>query len=391
VSTPPQPALVGRLLTALDAAMPNQLAVVLAEVLGADAGVGSASLLLADYDLLTLRRLAGPQLDVVESVPIDADGPGQAFVIQAPVVTPLDDDVRICVPVSVRAERMGVLEVLAADAGTELVSLLLEVGILLGYLLSTAGQYSDLLERARRERPLVLSAELQWSMLPVRAYAGQRFSVAGQLVPAYEVGGDLFDYAVGSSNVQVTSLDAMGHGLNASLLSALAVSALRNARRTGLSLVDQLRFMDKLLWGQFGGEQFVTALSLLLDLDSGVVAVANAGHPDLLRLRAGRVTPLGLEPQLPLGMFPAVRYEQQSLAVQPGDRLVLVSDGVLEAAPAHRPAVEEFGESRLAGALLATATLPPGEAVRHVVRLVRDYQEDDLRDDATVICLDWHG
>jgi serine phosphatase RsbU (regulator of sigma subunit) len=133
--------------------------------------------------------------------------------------------------------------------------------IVLGYLLPAAHNYTDIVERARRERPLELPAEMQWSMLPIRAYSCGPFSLAGQLVPAYEVGGDLFDYAVQTDELFVTVIDAMGHGLRASLLGTLAITALRNARRTGLALADQLRQADRVLHSQFGGEQLVTALA----------------------------------------------------------------------------------------------------------------------------------
>jgi serine phosphatase RsbU (regulator of sigma subunit) len=71
-----------------------------------------------------------------------------------------------------------------------------------------------------------------------------------------------------------------------------------------------------------------------------------------------------------------------------GDRLVLVSDGLVEATD---PTGEEYGEERLQGALLATAALSTAEAVRHMIRTTRDYQHDELRDDATVLGLDWRG
>jgi serine phosphatase RsbU (regulator of sigma subunit) len=92
-------------------------------------------------------------------------------------------------------------------------------------------------------------------------------------------------------------------------------------------------------------------------------------------------------PDVPLGMFEATQYAEHAAQLLPGDRLVLVSDGLVEATD---PVGEEYGEARLQGALLATAALSTGEAVRHMIRTIRDYQRDDLRDDATVFCLDLH-
>jgi hypothetical protein len=101
-----------------------------------------------------------------------------------------------------------------------------------------------------------------------------RFSPAGQLVPAYEVGGDLFDYAAGTDELFVSVIDAMGHGLRASLLGTLAVTALRNARRTGLALADQLRQADRVLHPQFGGGAVRhRALAVRIDLATGSAEV----------------------------------------------------------------------------------------------------------------------
>jgi len=113
------------------------------------------------------------------------------------------------------------------------------------YLLPAAHNDTDIVERARRERPLELPAEMQWSMLPIGAYSCDQFSLVGQLDPAYDVGGDLFDYAAGTDELFVSVIDAMGHWPRASLLGTLAATTLRNARRTGLALADQLRQADR--------------------------------------------------------------------------------------------------------------------------------------------------
>ncbi|WP_340296255.1 PP2C family protein-serine/threonine phosphatase, partial [Aquipuribacter hungaricus] len=114
--------------------------------------------------------------------------------------------------------------------------------------------------------------------------------------------------------------------------------------------------------------------------------VVNAGHPAPWLVRDGKVQAVALDPQLPAGMFQATVYEVQTVQLLPGDRLVLVTDGILEAgAPG-----EEFGEQRLAGLLLATADLTPHQAVAEILRTLRAYAPR-LHDDATVVCLDWTG
>jgi serine phosphatase RsbU (regulator of sigma subunit) len=381
---------VGGLLPALDNAFPSSLMSVLRTFLEEHAEARSVRVYLADYDMLVLRPLDEENASTGPGgYPVDDSEPGRAFIAQVPTLEQRGDLVIVYVPISVRAERMGVLAVgLPAMPGADLLAGLGHAAVAMAYVLTSAGDYTDVIERARRERPLELPAEIQWTQLPVRAYSCPEFSVAGQLVPAYEVGGDLFDYALEPDELVVTVTDAMGHGINASTLGALAVGALRNARRTGLSLADQVRFADRVLYGQYGGDQFVTALAMSVRLDTGQAVLVNAGHPGLLRKRGDQISRIQLPAQLPMGMFEATRYREHAVTLQAGDRLVVVSDGVLEARGADG---QPYGEQRLEGAILATATAPPSEAVRQLVRLLQEYQNGDLRDDATLLCLDWHG
>lgn len=381
---------VGSLLPALDAAFPTSIVAVLTQFLTDRIGARSAQVFLADYDLLRLTLWRDDGATAPESLPLDGSVPGRAFVSQTTTVATVDEDVVAHLPVSVRAERLGVLAVRLPALPTPAVLRGLEqAAVVLGYVLITAGNYTDTVERARRERPLELPAEMQWTQLPVRAYTCAPFSIAGQLVPAYEVGGDLFDYCVEPNELLLYVTDAMGHGLQSAMLGTLANGALRNARRTGLSLADQVRSADRVLHGQYGGERFVTAIAISLDLATGRGRAVNAGHPELYVLRDERIQTIALEPQLPMGMFEATEYYEQAFDLHPGDRLIVVSDGVLDA-PAAADG-ESYGQQRLEGAILATATAAADEAVRQLVRLLQEYQGFEVKDDATVLCVDWRG
>lgn len=382
--------LVGRLLPALDEAFPTNLVEVLADFLAEHAAVDSVELLLADYDLEQLVRVRPDEPAAsAHSVPVSHTVAGQAYTTQAVVVVPKGGRTTVCVPMSLRAERLGVLKVeLTGAPAPDVLEGLRQVATVLAYVVFGAGRFTDMYEQARRRKPLALDAEMQWNLLPVRAFAGPHFEIAGQLMPAYDVGGDCFDYSVESTGLYLTLTDGMGHGVQASLLDTLAVSAIRNTRRAGGSLAEQAQQAQAALNTQFRGVMFVAAFIARVDLATGNARVVNAGHPTGYRLRDGRLQPLQLRAQLPLGLDPATRYVEQDFDLDPGDRLFMVSDGVTEAAPRGR---DPFGDERLEGMLLATATAPPHEAVRQVLRTASAYQRGNFRDDATALCLDWHG
>jgi serine phosphatase RsbU (regulator of sigma subunit) len=382
--------LVGRLLPALDEAFPTELVGMLDRFLRDHARAESVDLLLADYDMEQLVRVRGDEPAASEhATPVTGTPAGRAFSTQSVVVVPDGPLTAVYVPISLRAERLGVLCV-RLDGGVpeDVVEGLLQVAMVTAYVIFGASRFTDMYEQARRRKPLALDAEMQWNLLPVRAFAGRHFEIAGQLMPAYEVGGDSFDYSVESGVLHVAMTDGMGHGVQASLLDTLAVSALRNARRVGASLPEQAERAQEALCAQFPPVTFVTALIARITLATGAVEVVNAGHPTGCVIRDGRLRSLDLRPQLPLALDPATRYVVQHFDLDPGDRLFLVSDGVTEAAPSGS---EPFGDDRLHGVLLATAAEPPHEAVRQVLRTVAAYQRGDFRDDATALCLDWNG
>lgn len=403
-SDPRSPRLSGDLLSLLNDAMPHRLVPVLRDFLIAEADASEVGVLLADYELLELRRLS-PRAGESVTVPVTGSTAGQCFVGQTVVATPGTrrdaglardagtgpdegpDLTIVQVPLSLRAERLGVLQVtFERPVSTDLLRGLHDVALTTAYVLVASGACSDVVEAARRAEPLSVAAEMQWSLQPLRAFSAERFSIAGQLVPSYDVGGDCFDYSVDVDHLDLSSMDAMGHGVGASMLAALATAVMRNTRRTGGGPVEQVTAADRQLMEHFGGAQFVTALAMRLDLRTGHLLTVNAGHPSPWLVRSGHATALELDPRLPAGMFETTRYVEQQIQLEPGDRIVLVTDGVLEAgAPG-----EGFGEDRLGGLLLATAGLSPHRCVADVLHTLRSFAPR-MHDDATVICLDWAG
>jgi serine phosphatase RsbU (regulator of sigma subunit) len=113
----------------------------------------------------------------------------------------------------------------------------------------------------------------------------------------------------------------------------------------------------------------------------------NAGHPPPLLLREGAVTIVSQPADPPLGLSPDTQYRLRPVELLPGDRLLLLTDGIDEA---HDLGGPEFGLDRVAEMLLSHAELPPVEFVRRLTRAVTEYRTGPLADDATAVCLDWY-
>ena len=381
--------LVGSLIRALDAAPPYLLAEVLHGFLSGAVGARSSTVLLADYEERVLEPVPGavssPNLGAQR---IDGSEAGRAYREQQPIEIATDHTVMLYLPITQRAERIGILEVGLPTDSTDVRAQLGEVASVLAYVIAAARRYTDQFERIRRRRDLQLAAELQWELLPVLAYSCAQYDIAGSLEPAYEIGGDTFDYAVAPNDLTMSVSDAMGHGLRSALLASLAVTTMRNARRRGDGVVEQATSAATHLAAQFSGEFFVTLALLRIDVPSGAVAAVNAGHQLPILVRDGKVSPIELAAAPPLGMFADTLYVPERLQLQTGDRLVLISDGIVEAAPVGG---EPLGDEGLCELLRGMAGLSAVETVRQLTSAVLAHRAGDLQDDATAVCLDWRG
>ncbi len=329
---------------------------------------------------------------VGDPLPVEGTVAGRTYVTGRRHLAPDNGGggVAVWVPLIDGSDRLGVLELHLDDAPADGDLWPEDLATAIGLLLSSKTAYTDAYIRAARTRTATVAAELIWSLLPPLTLATPQVSVAGILEPAYEIGGDTFDYAASGDELVVGVFDSMGHGLQAAQPSALAVSAMRNARRRGLGVEQAATEVDQLLGRHYGGERFVTALLLELSLRSGLLRWVNAGHPQPLLVREGRVR--GAVPGisgLPLGLELGVDARPvNELAMQPGDRVVLYTDGVTEG---RRPGGEPFGETRLAEELdkAALAGLDTAETMRRAAHAVLDHHQHELRDDFTMVLVEF--
>ncbi|RBY95015.1 serine/threonine-protein phosphatase [Blastococcus sp. TBT05-19] len=367
---------------------PDQLSAVAARR-ARELGAAETVIYLTDYEQLLLQPLRGEGVPVRQELTVDGTIGGRAFrrvEVQSTRVNPRVR--RLWIPLVDGVQRIGVVEMLVSDLTSELEGRLRAFAGLLAELLVVNDQYTDIFAQLRRRKTLSLAAEIQWDLLPPLTFASDRVVIAGALEPAYDIGGDTFDYAINGPTVDLMVLDAVGHGLPSALLASAAVGAYRHARRNAWDLPDVAATMDSVIAGQFSDSRFATAAIARLHLDTGQLRWVNAGHPAPLIVRNGALLDPGpCKPHPPLGLQirkPDVCETQ----LHPGDRVVLYTDGIVEA---RSPEGEFFGEERLADFIDRAAADgdPAPETLRRLMRRVLDHQADHLQDDASIVLLEW--
>ncbi|WP_406359815.1 serine/threonine-protein phosphatase [Streptomyces sp. NBC_00715] len=376
---------------ALRTAAPHQLLDAVRAVLCDRYTAESVELFMADYGLTVLQPVSVLP-HTLEPIPVHSSPEGRAFGAQEPFVEERTGRrVRAHLPVTVRGDRLGVLSVtLPSEAcDEETLAELSEVAEVLAHEVLVAERDTDLYLQARRKDRLTLAAEMQWQLLPGRSCARPEYELGAQLEPAYAIFGDNFDWSASADRLLLYITNGMGEGIEASLLTNLGINALRNARRAGISLQDQAALADQAIYAQYRGTSHLSVLMLDFELSTGRLRVIDAGSPQMLRLRGRSVERIGFEAQLPLGMFEETDYFVQEFQVEPGDRLLFVSDGVHAVAG---PSGEAYGEKALAMAITSTQLLPATEVPRAVLRELTGHRgRPKPEDDALVVCLDWHG
>lgn len=302
---------------------------------------------------------------------------------QAPHIFRSGEEWGVLLPVTERGDALGILELsLSQSPDEEVVAYLRSVARVLAYVVATSRRHTDLFEWAQRDVEFSLAAEIQRRLVPSSyTLEGGPFTLAGWLEPAATAGGDTFDYSLDREYLYASITDAMGHDIDAALLATLTVGSLRNTRRSITTPEEQATTANRALLDSAGIDQFVTGQMLRIRLRDGQLELVDAGHPWPYLLRHGVVEQLRPDVGLPLGTF-ETRYETMTMPLERGDRLLLVTDGFLE-----RNAVGIAVPSILEG----SADRHPREVVRELANSVLEATGHSLRDDATALCIDWHG
>jgi serine phosphatase RsbU (regulator of sigma subunit) len=337
----------------------------------------------ADYALNSARVLQ-PSGDMGDTYLLEGTLTGRAFKTGEPVLA----DTTWWLPLVDGAERLGVLELEYAGEPPRSQDLLTMLAGLLVLVIVSVRRYTDVWLRTRRAQPMSAAAEAQWDLLPPLASISPDIAVSGVLEPAYEIGGDSFDYALNHGRLDFAIVDAVGHGMSAVLMSTAIINCLRNARRERRDLQFAYRQADAVMERHFGNSNYVTGQFGSLDLASGVLTWLNAGHLLPMLVRNGSyVGQLQCAPSMPLGLGgPVVQIAHEPL--QRGDRVLFYTDGISESVS---PDGGRFGEERLADYLVRATLdgLPSAETVRRLSAAVGTHVGKTLNDDATMLLVEY--
>jgi serine phosphatase RsbU (regulator of sigma subunit) len=361
----------------------------------ASVGLRDSAMFLVDLQDRVMREVTGRGLDAGEGgeeLRVDGTLPGRAWqrvesVAESGTRRGLR---RWWTPITDGVERLGVLRTDAAE-DEQPQQALSDVASVLALILLSKRSFSDSYARLVRSAPMNVAAEMQMNLMPPPAFAAHNVTVGAVLEPAYDLGGDAFDFALAGTTLHLAVFDAMGHDTAAGLTANVAVAACRNARRQGASLPDTSRSVERTLLEQFGTKRYVTGILASLDIESGELTWINRGHHLPLLIRDQRAsTTLRCPPAGPMGTnldLPITVCREQ---LQPGDRLVLYTDGVIEARDAEG---NEFGKDRFIDFVLRhhSGHFTLHETLRRLMGAVLDHHTGRMDDDATVLLVEWRG
>jgi len=235
------------------------------------------------------------------------------------------------------------------------------------------------------ERDIAMAREVQLRLLPVSPPQHEHAELAVNFLPARTIGGDLYDFLeYGPGQTAIVLGDVSGKAAPAALFAALVSGIMRSAAQQQLAPAAMLESLNDALQERRLDSQYVTMLFALWNDENQTLQVANSGAVQPIFCRAGQSVTVRAE-GFPLGMFPNATYEEFNVATQPGDAIVFVSDGILDAENEHG---EMYGEDRLAGFLCGHRDRPAEQIAAAIMADVTRFQGgQDRFDDETIIVL----
>ena len=288
-------------------------------------------------------------------------------------------------------DTVGVLYMDSRQSAADLSSGNREILQTLALEASTILENARLLEeergKRRLEEELNIARTIQQDLLPSSLPCDGWFRAAGSSIASRQVGGDYFDVRpIGPDAFACVIADVSGKGVSAALLAALLQGAFLFASEGPVQIEDLMSRVNRFLIERAKGEKYATVFYCTLDRN-GVLCWSNAGHPKPFLVRAGAELRSLESTGLPLGMLDAAAYDAKKLQLQPGDKIVLYSDGLSEAENADG---EFFDKKALQETLAANASLGCADFHAKLVESVEDFSEGaELSDDITMLVLEY--
>jgi sigma-B regulation protein RsbU (phosphoserine phosphatase) len=235
-------------------------------------------------------------------------------------------------------------------------------------------------------KELEIAQRIQSSILPSSFPTSKSFRVVARYCPMSAVAGDFYEFILASDDeAGLFIADVSGHGVPAALIASMVKLAAATHRADADNPSCLLHGMNAILCGNTHS-QFVTAAYVYLNATTQELRYSGAAHPPMLLLRNGEIVEIG-ENGLMLAAFTFATYTTVSHSIRSGDRLVLYTDGLLEAADIHQ---EEFGCHRLHLLVRETANLPQAEAADHIISSIQQWSATQ-NDDLTLLLCDYTG
>jgi sigma-B regulation protein RsbU (phosphoserine phosphatase) len=242
--------------------------------------------------------------------------------------------------------------------------------------------HEQLIEKKRLEGQLEVARQVQLELLPPEDPELSGFDLSAYNFPSEEVSGDYYDWVkIYDDQIAIVIADVAGKGVPAAILMAFLRASLRAASHIGYASNISMVKVNYLLWESIERNQFVTAFYGILDASKQTLSYSNAGHNPPLLVNAAGIARFLERGEQPLGMFRETRYHQYYLEMEPGDVLVLYTDGATEA---QSPAGEEFGRERLAQAVKDAYARPAREMIATLQMAILEWTDQaGSNDDVT--------
>lgn len=295
-------------------------------------------------------------------------------------------------PITIEGKPVGVLSAFSKSMKgiftEEFVELFSNLAGQIGIALRNSLQAEKLIQAKEHEKEMQIAKAIQMGLLPIRSPAITGISLEGACVPAREVGGDYYDFLLrGTNALDLVIADVSGHNVGAALIMAEVRTFIQAEAKNIRSPGEMLSALNEFLYEDLTrAELFITMFYLNYDADMQKLTFASAGHNPPMVWRSDSQSCESLDAEgLILGVNRKVTFEEKRVWLQPGDILLLFTDGITEAA---NPEGDCFGESRLCALLDEYHALAPQQIIENLLKQVRAFAgSQTLIDDVTLVIM----